>query len=559
MSDETTRDEGTRAIQVPMLGLGALAALLIAFLYAELFFPESHVPIATESEEFFFEANEAAGAPVLVLAAWLFYRRSHYRDLLLGPGAPLPAIASLALAAALYAWGAFTFAPDIQLASIVPLLFGVALALGGGRAVRAFWVPILFLGFALPLSPVLLSAVMFPIQLATAQYAGFVLNLIGVKSLVQGDQILRPENTFIVIETCSGVRTVLTLTMLTVLLIDLFERRGGHAVALLVIAPVVAFLTNGLRVVTLVLNPHSQIHSIHNLQGVVMLLFGLLAMFLIDGALERLLGSDDAQADGAAPPIAGAPSARESSMRGVAIAWAPVFVALVAIGVARVAITPWTPPTGLGELPEDLLVRVFGEGSREVPPDLQFRGSVRYLAHADRQVRVDGAPVEVFLGVANEPIRKHTALSPRLAWPASGFELVDDGRAELGAEGEVRRTVLRRGRAARAVLLLVPARTGGLHGVAPACAGPRPEPLGPGPSRPGAAALDAARPDCGSLRRGGGGGAAAGGLGATGAGTPRVRGDRTEPARRLVNAVPRECRFREKLFPARGQHAARVL
>ena len=82
-----------------------------------------------------------------------------------------------------------------------------------------------FLLFALPLPPVLLSAVIFPIQLWTAEYAGWILNAIGVQSFVQGDQILRPENTFIVIETCSGVRTVVTLMMLTVLLVDLFERR----------------------------------------------------------------------------------------------------------------------------------------------------------------------------------------------------------------------------------------------------------------------------------------------------------------------------------------------
>lgn len=442
MSEETIhRGAAAGAPASVPLGLGLAALLLAGFAYYPLFFPESHTRLALESEEFFFEANEAAGAPVLVLATWLFYRRSHYRDLLLGPGAIGPAVGALALATGLYAWGVFTGAPDIQLASIVPLLFGVALALGGRAAVQAFWVPIVFLVFALPLSPVLLSAVMFPIQLATAQYAGLVLNLMGVKSLVQGDQILRPENTFIVIETCSGVRTVLTLTMLTVLLIDLFERRGRHAVALLLLAPIVAFLTNGLRVVTLVLNPHSQIHSIHNLQGIVMLLVGLLGIFLLDGALERVFGHDDEHEGDEVVRRRG----DGEGGAGLVSRWAPVFAALVALLVARAAITPWKPPSGIDEMPGDLLVRVFGENTLEIPPDLQFRGSVRYLVHADRRVRIDGEPVEVFLGVANEAIRKHTALTPRLAWPASGYEVEDDGVAELAPGLEVRRAMLRRG------------------------------------------------------------------------------------------------------------------
>jgi len=59
----------------PFLWVAAALSGLACFLYYPLFFPSSHQAIALQSEEFFFEANEAAGAPVLVLSAWLFYRR----------------------------------------------------------------------------------------------------------------------------------------------------------------------------------------------------------------------------------------------------------------------------------------------------------------------------------------------------------------------------------------------------------------------------------------------------------------------------------------------------
>lgn len=434
------------AWRTPLVGGLALVVLgLIAYVYYPLFFPPSTRDLAIESEEFFFEANEAAGAPVLVLAAWLFYRRSHYLDVLRGPGAPVAGGVVLLGTAALFGWGHYTAAADLRLASVIGLLFGAALCLGGGRAARAFWLPIVFLAFALPLPPVPLSAAMFPIQLVTAEFAGGFLNLIGVKSLVSGDQILRPENTFIVIETCSGVRTIVTLSMLTVLLIDLFERRGWHAFLLFALAPVVAFVTNGFRVVTLVLNPHSSIHSIHNLQGIVMLLVGLTVMYGLDVVLERLLGSRPPEAEGRAPdPVAQA--APDADPGRLPVRLGVVLVALVAMVSIQTSVSPWRGSGGLDEMPDDVLVRVFGEGaSRVVPPDFQFRGSLRYLAHADRVVRFEGEPLEVFLGIGNESLRSHTLLSKRLAWPGSGWIPVEESRVELAPDApDARRMLLRR-------------------------------------------------------------------------------------------------------------------
>ncbi|MAG29516.1 MAG: hypothetical protein CL908_01325 [Deltaproteobacteria bacterium] len=451
MSDERGEQsvEVATGLRTPFVWTVLLALGLGCFLYYSLFFPPDHTKLVAQGEEFFFEANEAAGAPVLLLSLWLLYRRSHYRDVLRGAGALVPGLAALALTVALYVWGAYTRAEDIQLASVMGLLTGVVLLLGGRAGLRAYWLPIVFLAFALPLSPVLLSAAMYPIQLATASYAGVILNSIGVASYVQGDQILRPENTFVVIETCSGVRTIVTLSMLTVLLIDLFERRGAHAVILILLAPFVAFLTNGLRVVTLVLNPHSSIHSIHNLQGVAMLLVGLTAIYLLDLLLERALGSRAPRAEEGDYGVAqgeGVPGGQRTARLLLVVA-----ALLAMLGIGR-SITPWTYDRGLAEMPDALLARVFGEeASRPVQPDYQFMGSVRYLAHARRRVDLDGRFVDIHLGVGDEQQRKHTLLTRRLAWPDSGYALVDARDETLGdGAPRARRTVLRRG--ARVVL-----------------------------------------------------------------------------------------------------------
>jgi exosortase len=436
-------------IRAPLFWVGVLAFGLSCFVYYPLFFPATIHTLGVQGEQFFFEANEAAGAPVLILSLWLFYRRSHYRDLLRGPGATASGALMSMLAAAIFSWGAYTKAPDLQLASIMPLLVGVVLLLGGRGALRAYWLPILFLGFALPISPVLLAVAIYPIQLMTAEYAGWLLNMIGVVSVVQGDQILRPENTFIVIETCSGVRTIVTLSMLTILLIDLFERRGWHATILIGLAPLVAFLTNGLRVVTLVLNPASSIHSIHNLQGIGMLLVGLTTIYLIDGRLERVFGSRDLNAEAGDYGLrqrTGSTSTRHTAQM---LAVASLLAAMLALG--RFGPT-WSGSRGLEEKPGELLTRVFGEDpSAPYPMDYNFVGSVHYRAHARHRARIDDGIVEIHLGVANEQDREYSILTKRLAWPATGYAPVEESFVEITDAGPLaRRMVLRRG--ARSVL-----------------------------------------------------------------------------------------------------------
>jgi exosortase len=451
VSEGTTEDaSGVAAlVREPFFWVCLSCLGLGCFLYYPLLFPATIHTLNMQGEGFFFEANEAAGAPVLVLSLWLFYRRSHYLDVLRGPGAPRVATLLLLSTAALFGWGVYTKAPDLQLASLVGILMGTVVMLGGRAGLRAFWLPIVFLAFALPISPVLLAATIYPIQLVTAQYAGLILNAMGVASFVQGDQILRPENTFIVIETCSGVRTVLTLSMLTILLIDLFERRGWHAAILIGLAPIVAFLTNGLRVVTLVLNPHSSVHSIHNLQGIAMLLVGLTTIYLIDGRLERVLGSRDPNAEN------GDYGLRRSDGAGLARPLVPM-LAIASLLVAMLALDrvlpTWSGDRGLAEKPGALLTRVFGEDpGLPFKMDYNFVGSVHYLAHARHRVEIDGAIVEVLVGVANEQQREYSILTKRLAWPGTGYAPIDERSEEFSEGGPLaRRMVL--GRGARKVL-----------------------------------------------------------------------------------------------------------
>jgi exosortase/archaeosortase family protein len=248
------------------------------------------------------------------------------------------------------------------------------------------------------------------------------------------------------------MRTVVTLTMLTVLLIDLFERQGWHAAILIGLAPIVAFLTNGVRVVTLVLNPYSDVASIHNLQGIAMLLVGLTVIYLIDEAIERLRGGDQATAHEERLPLVprGSVSNRVETIR-LAILCGVLLVMHASAGF----VPAWSVTRYVEESSEELLDRVLGDWpSEKIEPDYNFLGSVRFLTWDHRRVRVNGGWVDVFVAAADEQRREQTILTPRLAWPASGYVVTDTDRRPLRSLGTVdrldasvdaRRFVLRRG------------------------------------------------------------------------------------------------------------------
>jgi hypothetical protein len=124
---------------------------------------------------------------------------------------------------------------------------------------------------------------------------------------------------------------------------------------------------------------------------------------------------------------------------------------VVMLGVGRF-LPRWSHTRGLEEKPDALLARIFGEDpSAPYPMDYNFVGSVHYLAHARHRVWVDGASVEIHLGVANEQLRGYSILTKRLAWPETGYAQIAETFEEIEAGGPLaRRMVLRRG--ARSVL-----------------------------------------------------------------------------------------------------------
>lgn len=417
-------------------GLGIVLALVA---FRGLLSFESAQSASRELEDWFFAASDTSPIVVLALSGWLLYRR--WDRLLELPDSAFGvasgrfawlAIALLVAGGGVLVWATYTGATDLLAVSLLLVGGGLVTMLKGPRALRVIWLPGLLLLFAIPLPPALLNAVIYQFQLWTGQWAGFLLHLLGSSAFVSGDLILRPRDTFSIIEGCSGMRSVETLTMLSILLVDVLARRGLHALILVVVAPLMAFGMNGLRVLTLIFNPHSEIAAIHNLQGVAVLLCGLGGLLLVDILIERVTGvRRDRAPAGSGPAISGEDASIPLPARPVAVGVAALAVcALLSLLVPR-----YEPRSraGLG-----LVARVGSEiGTWQGAPlstDREFLGSVWFREQIHARYRNGADEVDLFMGLGSRDERGTTFLSPKTGLPGSGWTVLD--RGPLGATAE---------------------------------------------------------------------------------------------------------------------------
>ncbi len=400
--------------------LQALGLLALLLAYKDLLSLGHRYGFTTGVEYWLFRPSDRAPLVIIALSLWLVYRRRHAIAALERRLGSWRLIApSLLAGSALYAWAVYTSADDLQVPALALHCLGLAALYWGAAGLRVLWLPIAFLLFSIPLPAPLLLAVVFKLQLWTAQCTGWLLYVIGVPALVSGDQILRASQSFQVIDGCSGQRSIETLTMLTVLLIDLFRRRGLHAGLLFAVAPLVAFALNSVRVLTLTLNPHSEIVAVHNFQGVAILLAGLLVIYALDGLLERLLPPRDGSA-------IRAPGARASSARsGRAPLVVLSVVAAVMTGAAHLTPVWEDTQTELPSLSETLTDALQEWHWSKLEEDFFFRGGARFGQVVSRKYQLVEAPVYVFVATSDLAQRGGSAISPVTALPGTGWVVLE--------------------------------------------------------------------------------------------------------------------------------------
>ena len=218
--------------------LGALAALL-GWLYA---------PVLREmASQWAVDTTYGYGYYIPPVAAYLVWERR--RTL----AATRPKGTWLGLPVLLLGLGALVLgrAGGIALlarVSLVPVLFGLVLLLGGWRMARLAAFPILFLAVMIPIPSGLLQRLTWPLQIFTAQFSTEVLRLAGYPVYVEGVYIDLPHVRLEVAEACSGFRSLVALGATGILLAHLTQERWRERVLLVASVVPIAVLANAVRV-----------------------------------------------------------------------------------------------------------------------------------------------------------------------------------------------------------------------------------------------------------------------------------------------------------------------
>jgi exosortase len=237
----TSRDAPGAVVssQPGCVAAGAVLIGSLGWLYAEV--------VAGLLRQWATDDNYSHGFVVGPLAAFFVWERRKA----LATASIRPSAAGLAvLIASLLVFMAGRFGAELFLtrASLIGVLAGAVLFLWGPAHLRILAFPLAFLLLMVPLPAILFNQITFPLQLVASQAGELVISAAGVPVLREGNILQLPTRTLEVAEACSGIRSLVSLLMLSILLGYFADTRTGHRIVIALAAIPIAIVANALRV-----------------------------------------------------------------------------------------------------------------------------------------------------------------------------------------------------------------------------------------------------------------------------------------------------------------------
>jgi exosortase len=174
---------------------------------------------------------------------------------------------------------------------IVGSLIGLVWNCYGWPALRVLAFPLVFLFFMVPVPDTLLNLVSFPLQLQATKISVWIINVFGMPVYREGNMLYFAQAQLEVAEACSGIRSIISLVMLSVLL-SYISTSGFLQKAILVACAIpAAMMANILRVSGTGILAHffgDQVARgfLHDFSGMVVFAFGLSVIFFISKLLN---------------------------------------------------------------------------------------------------------------------------------------------------------------------------------------------------------------------------------------------------------------------------------
>jgi len=170
-------------------------------------------------------------------------------------------------------------------------LVGLLAARGGFGLVRELGFPLTLLLFMVPLPAIIYTQITFPLQLLASDLAERTLTLVGIPVLRDGNVLELPSQKLQVVEACSGIRSLLSLSFLSLVYAYFFDTKRWMRLALLVCIVPIAIAANAARVTITGLlserDPALAQGLYHSLEGWVIFMVSLVFLVVTHQVINR--------------------------------------------------------------------------------------------------------------------------------------------------------------------------------------------------------------------------------------------------------------------------------
>ncbi len=198
-------------------------------------------------------------------------------------------------------WGAAqlylaTLGAELFLArtAFIVSLTGAILLLCGTQVLRIVAFPLFLLLFMVPIPAIIYNQVTFRLQLLASRLAETALSVLGVPVLREGNILELASQRLSVVEACSGIRSLLTLSFLSMVYAYFFDCKVWMRWVLLVATVPIALVANASRVTVTGLlsevNPELAEGIFHTASGWVIFMIGLGLLMLTHYAINKTYG-----------------------------------------------------------------------------------------------------------------------------------------------------------------------------------------------------------------------------------------------------------------------------
>lgn len=205
-------------------------------------------------------------------------------------------IVVLLLGALLAVPASFGASTTVSRLGFVISLCGCLLSVGGVSLLKVLSFPTALLLYTFPIPAVAYGEITLPLQLLASRLAEGIFELLGYSVIREGNILELAKQRLNVVEACSGLRSLVTLSFFTTVYAYLLESKNWLRLLLLLISIPSAILINALRIATTGIlgniDPALTKGTAHDVTGWVCFVIGFLLLLPVHWLANRLYSSE---------------------------------------------------------------------------------------------------------------------------------------------------------------------------------------------------------------------------------------------------------------------------